>query len=172
MVNDDSNDLPPLSVDDDAPILNEGGEDKKSTVEKGAAADNTACFVCHANYREEILAVQHAEKKVGCVDCHGDSYPHRNDENNTTPPDIIYPKDKIVGACRKCHETHDVPAVEVIALWLKRYPEGKDVKVIVCTDCHGAHRLKIRNVRWDKKTRKLILKENQDQQEEQKKKSS
>jgi len=150
---------PPLVIDKEAPLLlDEPAEaDEACCAETAqASADNTACFVCHANYQEETLASEHAKARVGCVDCHGESYPHRNDENNITPPDIIYPRDRIDQSCQKCHATHDVPAARVIALWLKRCPAKTDPKTIVCTDCHGEHRLRIRTVRWDKKTWKLI----------------
>jgi hypothetical protein len=68
----------------------------------------------------------------------------------------MYPLETINGACRECHPTHDVPAAKVVALWLERHPAGKRAAPIACTDCHGAHRLKLRTVRWDKKTRRLI----------------
>lgn len=141
----------PLVVDEDAPLLLD---------EPGAAAkllaNNGPCFVCHVNYTEEMLASRHAAANVGCVACHGDSYAHRNDENNTTPPDVMYPRDRINAACQKCHASHDVPATKVIELWLKRCPDKTDARSIVCTDCHGDHRLKVRTVRWDKKTGKLL----------------
>ena len=150
---------PPLVIDRNAPLLlDETTEADKpsSKATTRAVTENGACFVCHANYQEEMLASDHAKGGVGCVDCHGVSYPHRNDENNTTPPDIMYPADKIDEFCRTCHATHDVPAVEVIALWLKRRLAKTDPNTIVCTDCHGEHRLRLRTVRWDKKTGKLI----------------
>lgn len=150
---------PPLVIDREAPLLL---DERAETGESGseptpqAVADNSACFVCHANYEDEPLAHQHARAGIGCVDCHGESHPHRNDENNITPPDIMYPAERIDPSCRECHATHDVPATEVIALWLNRCSAKKDPKNILCTDCHGEHRLKVRTVRWDKKTRKLI----------------
>ena len=150
---------PPLVIDEDAPLLlDEPAESEKHspTVTTRALADNMACFVCHANYREEALASRHAQGNIGCVDCHGTSYAHRNDENNTTPPDRMYPADAIDQACRKCHASHDVPAVKVIACWQQRYPDKTNTKTIVCTDCHGEHRLKVRTVRWNKKTGKLL----------------
>ncbi len=150
---------PPLVVDKDAPLLlAEPTEAEKSAATKPARdiADNGPCFVCHLNYKEEPLAHQHAVRNVGCVKCHGKSYAHRNDENNITPPEIMVPPEKIDRACGKCHQTHDVPAVKVIACWLKRCGAKTDPKQIVCTDCHGRHRLKVRTVRWDKKTGKLI----------------
>lgn len=150
---------PPLVVDKDAPLLlDEPTQTQKAVAEtpKRGVADNAPCLVCHVNYKAEPLARQHAERKIGCVKCHGDSFAHRNDENNTTPPEIMYPLEKIDRACKKCHQTHDVPAAKVIARWQKRCPTKTDLKQIVCTDCHGQHRLKVRTVRWDKKTGKLI----------------
>lgn len=149
----------PLVVDTEAPLLlDELAETEDSSSEKTAEAiaDNSACFVCHANYAEEPLARDHAKAGLGCVNCHGDSFAHRNDENNTTPPDTMYPANKIDPFCRECHATHDAPAVDVIALYLKRCPSKSDPAKIVCTDCHGEHRLQVRTVRWDKETRKLM----------------
>ena len=154
---------PPLVIDKDAPLLlDEPPESEKHSPASTtrALADNMACFVCHANYREESLASEHAAKNVGCVDCHGPSYAHRNHENNTTPPDRMYPADKIDQACRKCHTTHDVPPEKVIARWQsgrrKAGPDKTNTEATVCTDCHGDHRLRLRTVRWDKKTGKLL----------------
>ncbi len=154
--------LTPLVVDKDAPLLlDESGETEKSsaTTTAGAVAEgapeNAACFVCHANYRAEPLAGKHAEANIGCVTCHGKSYAHRNDENNTTPPDIMYPTDKIDRSCQKCHITHDVPPEKVVVGWLQRYPDKTRPETIICTDCHGDHRLELRSVQWDKRTGKL-----------------
>jgi hypothetical protein len=151
--------LPPLEVDADAPLLLEGPEEAASPTSEPlevAAADNQPCFVCHVNYEDETLASGHAAEGIGCVTCHGDSFAHRNDENNTTPPDVIYAASAIDPACGKCHRTHDAPAREVVALWLERCPEKRDPATIVCTDCHGEHRLAVRTVRWNKETRELI----------------
>jgi len=151
---------PPLVVDKEKPLLLE--EPKKTEQDpwaapKGPVADNQACFVCHANYDEEPFAVVHAEVNIGCVKCHGESLAHRDDEDNITPPDIMFWPEKIKSNCDDCHEDHDAPAVKVIALWQERCPAKTDPKTIVCTDCHGQHRLKFRTVWWDKKTRKLII---------------
>ncbi len=151
---DDSGDLPPLIIGDDAPRLKE--PDANAAPPPEDMADNRACYVCHANYEEELMVLQHAVEKIGCVECHGRSYAHCNDENNTTPPDTIYPASAIDEACGECHEEHDVPATEVIARWQERCGGKTDLAEVVCTDCHGRHRLKIRTVIWDKKTRKLI----------------
>ncbi len=152
------NELPPLMIDDDEPLLllEEPEEEEKSATEIKALTKNQPCFVCHVNYQEEPLAAGHAKMGVSCVDCHGNSFPHRNDENNTTPPDRMYPADQIEKACTECHRAHDAPAVKVIARWQKRCPDKKDPKTIVCTDCHGQHRLKVRTVQWDKKTGEVL----------------
>jgi len=150
---------PALVVAQDAPLLLEEPSDTKKPsigVESGTLPDSSPCFVCHVNYQAEPLASRHAAAGVGCVSCHGPSYAHRNDENNTTPPDIMYPPDSIDPACRKCHGSHNVPAGKIVTLWLQRYPDKRDTRRIVCTDCHGEHRLKVRTVRWDRKTGKLL----------------
>jgi len=149
--------LPALKVDRSAPLLLDEPAEKKSAAKtKGPKADNHACHVCHTNYQEEWLAVTHAENDVGCVKCHGESIAHRNDENNITPPDTMYPADAIAKRCAQCHETHDVPAQKVLARFAERCPNKKCGDPVVCTDCHGDHRLKLRSVRWDKKTGKLL----------------
>ncbi len=149
------NGLPALVIDKSAPLLlDEPTEDDTEAHEEGTA-DNDACLHCHAKYKKEPLAVRHAKEDVGCVTCHGKSFAHRNDENNTTPPEKMYPAHVIDAACGKCHETHDAPASRVIARFQKRCPR-KDPKAIVCTDCHGDHRKKVRSVRWNKTTGALI----------------
>ncbi|MGD0089020.1 MAG: multiheme c-type cytochrome [Planctomycetota bacterium] len=111
-----------------------------------AAADNSYCFVCHANYQEEFFARRHQQAGIGCMQCHGDSIRHSSDENGLTPPDVIYAKEIIDTLCFNCHllPQHAPPLVGTSA-------------AAGCTDCHGKdHRLKVRTRRWDKNTRKLI----------------
>ena len=109
--------LPPLTIDDDCAAA----AGRRSAAAEGqqavapSVAENEACYVCHTNFQEEELVTQHAVGDTGCVDCHGKSYDHRNDENNITPPDIMFPRDKIEESCVKCHDTHDAPAAKVIA---------------------------------------------------------
>jgi len=149
--------LPALKVDRSAPLLlDEPAEKKVATKGKGPKADNHACHVCHTNYQEEWLAVTHADNNVGCVKCHGESIAHRNDENNITPPDTMYPASGIESACVECHETHNVPARKILARFTERRLDTKSPDQIICTDCHGTHRLNNRSVRWDKKTGKLL----------------
>jgi hypothetical protein len=151
--------LPPLVVNASAPLLldepGEGQDPSKSTATR-AAAENTACFVCHANYRGELLVSQHAAADIGCSQCHGESLAHKNDENNTTPPQVMYSAEKIEPFCTGCHATHDVPARQVIARWLEHGLGQSDPAKSVCTDCHGAHRMKVRTVIWDKESGKLL----------------
>jgi hypothetical protein len=144
---------PPLSLEG---LMDEKLPDPpKKKVE--VKADNSACYVCHGNYDGEELALIHAKEDVGCIECHGESLAHRDDEDNVTPPDVMYPADKIEEKCAECHDSHDVSAREVIVRWQERCPKKTNPKELVCTDCHGQHRLKLRTVRWDKKTRKLII---------------
>lgn len=160
--------LPPLEVDSDAPLLLDEPTEPSPTLPSPtprAAAENAPCEVCHANFQKEPLVSWHAAGDVACVDCYGKSYAHRNDENNTTPPEVMYPADQIDPACQKCHPTHDVPARQVIARWLHIRPPKTDPQTIVCTDCHGTHRCRHRSVRWDKKTGRLLPREPQKEAE-------
>jgi len=152
-----ADELPPLVIDKSAPLLLDEPSDKKAEKDKKFLSINQSCFVCHDNYKDESLMLVHAKEEIGCVDCHGDSVAHRNDEDNITPPDLMYPADEIDEACQECHDTHDAPAEKIIARWQARCPQKTDVANILCTDCHGRHRLKARTVRWDKSTGKLIV---------------
>jgi hypothetical protein len=151
---------PPLVVDMDTPLLlDEPTEEETAAAKTEAAVENTACFVCHANYISESLASRHAGVNIGCVHCHGESTAHRNDENNTTPPEIMYPAEKIDPYCQDCHGiAHDIPPRMIIARWKERNLDKAktDPYEIVCTDCHGDHRIRVRTVIWDKKTGKLL----------------
>ncbi|MHC4309861.1 MAG: cytochrome c3 family protein [Planctomycetota bacterium] len=101
---------------------------------------NAGCYVCHIPFVREKLSKIHLKAKVGCIDCHGISAGHANDEDiGATKPDITFEGDQTNEMCVKCHESHDVPAEEVIARWLER---GSDKKQPKCTDCHGNHKIK------------------------------
>jgi hypothetical protein len=152
-----ANKLPPLVVDkDDARLLLDEPDD---TAKKQTGADNSHCFVCHNNYHDEPLVTIHSRDEVGCVDCHGESAEHADDEDHVTPPDVMYLKEQIDAACGDCHDSHDAPARQVLARWQGRCPSQKDFSKIACTDCHGRHKLEKRTVEWDKKTRKMIVRE-------------
>ena len=150
---------PPLVIDSDAPLLlEEPTQEQQDSADMAtqAAVENAACFVCHANYKFEALANLHAKANIGCAVCHGQSFEHKNDENNTTPPEKMYPVENINSFCKGCHNSHDVPPSKVVALWLKRNPDKTGLDKVVCTDCHGDHRIKVRTIIWDKKTGKLL----------------
>ncbi len=119
--------------------------------------DNSACYVCHGNYDSEELVVSHGMEEIGCIDCHGPSHAHRDDEDNVTPPDTMYAPEDVDKMCGTCHDMHDAPAQKVIQRWQERCPAKTNPKQIICTDCHYHHRLAFRTVWWDKKTGKLII---------------
>ncbi len=102
------------------------------------------------------MVAVHAKENIGCAKCHGASRAHRNDEDNVTAPDKMYASARIDNACRLCHEEHNASARKVIAMFQARFPPNTDPKKVVCTDCHGEHRLKVRSVWWDKNTGKLL----------------
>ena len=143
---------PPLSL--------EGYLDEKlpeaPTNQPKMKVDNQSCYVCHDNYKEEELVIRHGVEEIGCIDCHGKSFDHRDDEDNVTPPEVMYPRAEINECCSDCHDEHDVSPSKVIAQWQKRGLTETDPKKLVCTDCHFRHRLERRMIRWDKQTGKLL----------------
>jgi len=159
------NDEPPLLLDDAEPLLlldNPGpvlllrgsGDLGDLPPAEGPVADNTRCFVCHMNYSQERLAVGHARADVGCEKCHGACDEHCGDENNITPPTIMFPKDQVDPACKVCHDPAKVIEGHI---WCMREVKPSDAGKY-CTDCHGKHVVPVRTVRWDKKTGKLLEK--------------
>ena len=147
---------PPLELDEDEPLRLDAAVKPASPAASKKRADNSACFVCHANMKKESLAATHASNSVGCASCHGPSTAHRNDEANIIPPDIMFAAESIDGSCARCHEGHDVEPRAVIRRFLQKSPKLNDAKILVCTTCHGEHRLPVRTVRWDRKTGKLV----------------
>ncbi len=115
----------------------------------GPVADNSRCHVCHINYSDEELAVLHARANISCEDCHGSSDAHCSDEDNITPPDIMYARDKITPFCLDCH-----PADKLTDVHKPVLEETADESY--CTDCHGDHRLGYRTRHWDKSTGELL----------------
>ncbi len=139
----------------------QGGEDRKAPAGKeplllldddggaaaGPGADNSRCHVCHLNYIEEKLAVDHARAGIGCAKCHGPSDEHIADESwasggNGTAPDIMYPREKINAFCLGCH-----PKEKIDLSQHKEFLAGAS-KEKYCTDCHGEHRLHERKCKW------------------------
>ena len=114
--------------------------------------DNMRCLVCHGNYQDEELAVIHAAVGVGCVNCHGLSLAHSEDEEHLIPPDIMYAKDKINVSCMVCHSVETLCDKKEHEM-LVGDPAADES---VCTDCHGKHRLERRIRNWDKRTGRLL----------------
>ena len=147
---------PPLELDDEEPLRLDSADKAASLATSQKIADNSSCLVCHANFRKEDLAATHASNAVGCASCHGPSLAHRNDEANIIPPDKMFAVESIDVSCARCHEGHDVQPSAVIKRFLERSPRQTDLKSLVCTSCHGEHRMAVRTVRWDRKTGKLV----------------
>lgn len=121
------------------PLLEDGKSDENPLPNTGPVADNSRCYVCHINYEQEKLTSSHAKAGIGCERCHGASDAHCSDKDNNTPPDIMYPAEKVNSFCKSCHPNSNLSG-------------GKKF----CTDCHGEHRLGHRTKKWDKTTGELI----------------
>jgi len=135
----------PLLLDDEPLLLLD--EEPTTTPPDQPAADNSRCFVCHANYLDEKIAVTHARTGIGCATCHGASDAHIADESwasggNGTAPDIIFPKERINPSCMACHPKDKIDTTEHKPLF------SDDAQQRLCTDCHGSHRLPIRRSKW------------------------
>jgi hypothetical protein len=130
--------------------------DKQPASDQSSMAYYVMCNDCHMDYIGEPLALAHAKAGMSCDSCHGKSRAHYSDESNTTPPDKMYPAEKINPFCQGCHHSHDVPAYKVVALWMERNSGKTNPDKIVCTDCHGEHRMKVRTIIWDKETGKRL----------------
>ena len=122
----------------------------------GPVADNSRCLVCHVNYEEEALTLVHARAEVGCEDCHGASDAHCSDEDNITPPDTMFPEDKIKSFCMGCHTKEKIDIAVHNSVMAEADPKNARGLATSCTACHGEHRLAHRTRSWDKVTRQLI----------------
>ena len=117
------------------------------------SADNSFCYVCHVNYDEENLVTIHEPVGVGCETCHGISDSHSEDEDNITPPDIMFPTAQIIPFCMECHQKADLLEEDSHD---ELFAEDAEAD-LTCMKCHGKdHHLKVRTRRWDKLTGKLI----------------
>ena len=138
---------------EEEPLLLLEEPDPEELEATGPMANNSRCHVCHINYEEEKFAIKHARNDISCETCHGESDAHCGDEDNITPPDIIFAKEKINPSCLHCHDAQMLKEHKVH----RKVLDGTATKKRYCTDCHGkTHRLKYRTRRWDKNTRKLI----------------
>jgi nitrate/TMAO reductase-like tetraheme cytochrome c subunit len=117
-------------------------------------ADNSFCFVCHVNFKKEEFVSGHQSAGVGCVECHGESLDHADDEDHVTPPEIMFLKGKVNASCTtaKCHPEPRMKA----EIGHRPFYAGADAERKYCTDCHGKHRIEKRQRKWDRVSRKLI----------------
>ncbi len=135
----------PLLLDDEPLLL----LDEESEVEPSgwSEADNSRCFVCHINYMQEDIAVVHARANIGCAGCHGKSDEHIADESwasggNGTAPETMFPKPNINPFCMGCHTKDKIDTDQ-------HKPLFANIEKMVCTDCHGEHRITTpRKCKW------------------------
>jgi len=111
--------------------------------EEAVLKSNSACMVCHIDFADEELTVQHQKAGVMCAACHGPCLEHMNDEMAATRPDLLFGRAEVKEMCQECHEEHEKPE-EVEAFrkeWLgRRRPNGQLItRTSICTDCHGRH---------------------------------
>jgi hypothetical protein len=123
------------------------------TIDPREAADNSFCYVCHANYESEKLVKVHQSEGVGCETCHGMSDKHSQDEDSLTPPDVIFAAAKVASYCGQCHEKRDLLDGDESH---EKFFAGQVEPDKTCTSCHDMkHVLKVRTRRWNKETRKI-----------------
>jgi hypothetical protein len=118
----------------------------------GAQAPGGACVNCHKGWPElaEWEESSHAAAGVGCPDCHGGDLDAASMDAVRRAADYEgdFPRDATPRMCARCHsdpgamKQYDLPFNQydeyVTSVHGKRLTEG-DLKVAVCTDCHGAH---------------------------------
>ena len=122
---------------------------------------NEFCSACHYGFDEEELALNHRLAGIGCERCHGESERHRSDEDNTTPPEIMYPRERINPTCMMCHPRQEITHVRyhdpLLAGAETIFDEKSAGKKMCCTDCHAKdHLIKVRAVRWNKQTGEIL----------------
>ncbi len=130
--------------------------------EKETFVANAFCIVCHYAFGEEELALNHERVGIGCERCHGESERHRSDEDNITPPEIMYPKAKINPTCMMCHPRGKIRHVSDHASFLagaETIFDKSNGQKQYCTDCHVKdHRINVRTIRGNKATGELLEK--------------
>jgi len=143
------------------------GKDNSKSKDQIVVA-NQFCAACHYGFDDEKFAFTHMAAGIGCERCHGESARHRSDEDNVTPPELMYPRERINPTCMMCHPRHDIIHVNRHKSFLEGAetifdPEIDDASARtagpkkVCTDCHARkHRISVRTTRWDKCTGEII----------------
>ena len=138
-------------------------EPAEEQAEEKTFVANLFCSACHYAFGDEELALQHERVGIGCERCHGESERHRSDENNITPPEIMYPKAKINPTCMMCHPRHEInhvkdhePLLEGAETIFDTAPKTAGHE-LYCTTCHAKqHRINVRTIRWNKATGELL----------------
>jgi len=118
-------------------------EQGRKEAEEVVLKSNSACMVCHIDFDDEELTVQHWKAEVMCAACHGPCLEHMNDEMAATRPDLLFGRAEVDEMCLQCHGEHeDQKAVDAfLKEWYgRRRPNGQLItKDAICTDCHGRH---------------------------------
>ncbi len=134
----------------------------EEAVEKTFTA-NVFCAACHYGFGDEKLARTHEKAGIGCERCHGESERHRSDEDNVTPPEIMFPRNKINPTCMMCHPRHEIEHVPTHGILLAGAKtifdsDSEDAESqIYCTTCHAKeHRINVRTIKWNKATGELL----------------
>ncbi|HEX42325.1 MAG TPA: hypothetical protein ENN81_09745 [Phycisphaerales bacterium] len=125
---------------------------------------NPFCAACHAGFLDEPFAARHEKAGIGCERCHGESERHRSDENNLTPPELMFPPERINPTCMMCHPRQDIQRVsshksllEGAATIFDTAAQSDPTQKQYCTDCHAKqHKMNLRTIHWNKATGELI----------------
>lgn len=144
---------------DDSTLKQAKEQSSEQKAKKETFVANEFCSACHYAFGDEKLARTHERAGIGCERCHGESERHRSDEDNITPPEIMYPKEKINPTCMMCHPrneikqvTHHKPLLAGAETIFDKPTNQKN-----CTDCHAKdHRINVRTIRWNKATGELL----------------
>jgi len=148
--------------DDSTLIQNEEisiGRQDKEQPKKETFVANPFCSACHYAFGDEILARTHERAGIGCERCHGESERHRSDEDNVTPPEIMFPKEKINPTCMMCHPRNEIKHISQHQPLLAGAETifDKSTNQKYCTECHAKdHRINVRTIRWNKATGELL----------------
>jgi hypothetical protein len=146
-----------------APVAEQAEHEHQSEYEsQGGFIANPFCYACHADFEDEKLVARHEKAGVGCERCHGESERHRSDEANITPPEIMYPRSRIIPTCMMCHPRETIKHVlehkaileGAETIFDEEKPQGPGK---VCTDCHAEnHKMNVRITRWNKATGEVL----------------
>ena len=144
---------------DDSTLYQSKEQSTKQKAEKETFVANPFCSACHYAFGDEILARTHERAGIGCERCHGESERHRSDEDNVTPPEIMYPKERINPTCMMCHPRNEIKHISQHQQLLAGAKTifDKSANQTYCTDCHAEdHRINVRTIRWNKATGELL----------------